>query len=256
MGRVLAVVNQKGGVGKTTTAINLSAALAAVGRRVLLVDLDPQANSTSGLGGTPGSPTIYHVLILGRPVVEVYQSTSVDGLKLVPSHQDLYGAEIELVSLDARNHRLREMLDPVREHFDFIFVDCPPSLGLLTLNALVAAEGLIVPIQCEYYALEGVTSLMNTVGKIRETLNPRLSIEGILLTMFDERTNLAFQVGGEIRGHFPDHVFETVIPRNVRLAEAPSFGQSILTYDPRSRGAMAYTDLAKEVIRRERAQGH
>ncbi len=257
MGRVVAIANQKGGVGKTTTAINLAAALALAERRTLLLDLDAQANTTSGLGvakGRPNETSIYQALIVGKPLVEIFLSTEIPHLKIVPSHRDLYGAEIELVGLENREHRLRELLAPVRGHFDYILVDCPPSLSLLTLNALTAADGLIIPIQCEYYALEGVSALLDTVQKVRRALNPGLVIDGIVLTMFDERTNLAAQVMSDIRSHFKGQVFDTAIPRNVRLAEAPSFGKSIFHYDPRSRGALAYQDLAKELMRRERSR--
>ncbi len=254
MGRTIAIANQKGGVGKTTTAVNLSAALASFGQRVLLVDFDPQANATSGLGLRRGSlrKSVYHALIFGEPISHIILGTEIATLWLVPSERNLTGAEIELVEMERREFRLREALEPVREEFDFIFIDCPPSLGLLTLNALTAADSVLVPIQCEYYALEGVSELWDTLVRIRRNLNPRLQIEGFLLTMHDERTNLSHQVMADLRDFLGSQVFQTVIPRNVRLAEAPSYGKPIILYDERSRGAESYKNLALEVLNHDK----
>jgi chromosome partitioning protein len=250
--RIIAVANQKGGVGKTTTVINLAASLAAAERRVLAVDADPQGNLTSGLGcKDAGRPSLYEAVIDQRPLAELVVPTALEHLFLVPSDRNLTGAEVELVPMLAREFRLREALGPVWPAYDYVFIDCPPSLGLLTVNALAAAEAVLVPLQCEYFALEGVSELVSTVRRVQKALNPGLGIEGVLLTMADDRTNLAQQVMAEIREHFKDKVFRTVIPRSVRLAEAPSFGKPILLYDIRSRGAEAYLDLAKEVMAHE-----
>jgi chromosome partitioning protein len=253
VGRIVAVANQKGGVGKTTTTINLSASLAAAERRVLAVDADPQGNLTSGLGRKTRDPraSVYEVVIEQLPMEQVLVGTDLEHLQLAPADRNLTGAEVELVPLLAREQRLKEALAPLKDRYDYIFIDCPPSLGLLTVNALAAADSLLIPIQCEYFALEGVSELMATLQRVQRALNPSLRIEGVLLTMVDERTNLTQQVTAEIRSHFKDKVFRATIPRSIRLGEAPSFGKPILLYDIRSKGAEAYLDLAKELMAHE-----
>lgn len=251
MGKIIAIANQKGGVGKTTTSVNLGACLAEMGKRVLVVDIDPQGNTTSGLGIDKKmvDKCVYDVLIGGAPVKQVLQPTRLPHLQVAPSTLDLAGAEIELVSMISREHRLKKALAEVRDEFDYILIDCPPSLGLLTINALTSADSLLIPIQCEFYALEGLGQLMNTVFLVQANLNPGLKIEGVVLTMFDGRTNLAIQVVEEVKRYFRNKVYRTIIPRNVRLSEAPSHGKPIIIYDPKSKGAEVYTELAKEVAR-------
>ena len=254
MTRILAIANQKGGVGKTTTSVNLAASLAQKGRRVLVVDMDPQANATSGLGMPRGTVQegIYEALALERPIRELTQLTEVPNLWLVPATRELAGAEIELVGLDEREQRLKQALLPVIDRYDYVVLDCPPSLGLLTLNALVAATAVVIPMQCEYYALEGLSRLLETIEQVRVSLNTQLELDGIVLTMVDPRMNLTQQVADEVRTHFPDKVYTTSIPRNVRLSEAPSHGKPICLYDHRSTGSQSYLALAQELLHRAR----
>ncbi|HEY0796679.1 MAG TPA: ParA family protein [Acidisarcina sp.] len=252
MSKVLAVVNQKGGVGKTTTAINLSASLALEGMRILLLDCDPQANTTGGLGFPRDEERLstYDVLLGEAAIADVTLSTEIDTLKLVPSSKNLIGANVELISVERRVFKLKDALAAIRGSYDFLIMDCPPALDLLTLNCLVAADRLLVPMQPEYFALEGVSELVSTLEKVREAYNPDLNIEGVLLTMYDDRTNLSQQVAQNLREFFKEKLLKTVIPRNIRLAEAPSYGKPVALYDPRSKGAEAYRDLALEVLER------
>jgi len=253
VGKIVAITNQKGGVGKTTTSINLGASLAANDLRVLLVDFDPQGNSTSGLGidKNPEILTVYNALLGGMPIERTILKTECEGLDIVPADKNLVAANLELVDLPDREHRLKEVLDEIRPSYDYILIDCPPALDLLTLNALVAAQSVLIPIQCEFFALEGISQLMDTIDKVRDSFSHQLKIEGILLTMYDERTNLTRQVADDLRDFFKNEVLHTVIPRSIRLAEAPSFGKPILMYDPRSRGAESYIKLAKEILENE-----
>jgi chromosome partitioning protein len=255
--RVIAIANQKGGVGKTTTAINLATSLALAGQQVLLVDVDPQGNLTSGVGlkgGRAPGGTVYEALLTDSDPASFLLDTQVQNLSLIPADRNLTGAEIELVSMPQREHRLRRVLDPLRARFDWIFIDCPPSLGLLTLNGLVAADAVLIPLHCEYFALEGLADLVGTMRRVRGGLNPSLDIEGVLLTMYDDRTNLGQLVARDVREFFKEKVFDTIIPRNVRLGEAPSHGLPAVVYDAKSRGAAAYVALAQEVLARHVGQ--
>ncbi len=253
---IYAFANQKGGVGKTTTAINMAAYLAVRGLRVLLVDMDPQANATSSLGVNKDTPphSIYEALVQDLPIAEVVMLTKRLHLDLVPSSSALAGAEVELVELEERERLLANTLRPICDRYDYVLIDSPPSLGLLTINALVAADALVIPIQCEYLALEGLSALLNTVRLVQESLNPRLRVAGMAMTMFDSRTHLSIQVVEEVNKHFPDLIFHSVIPRSVRIAEAPSYGEPLISFDPRSRGAQAYEALTAELLEREKAR--
>jgi chromosome partitioning protein len=256
LGRVIAITNQKGGVGKTTTAINLATSIALAGRQVLVVDVDPQGNLTSGIGlkgHAAEARTIYEALLTDADPASFLLPTRVETLRAIPADRNLTGAEIELVALPDREHRLRRVLDPLRASFDFIFIDCPPSLGLLTLNALVAADAVLIPLHCEYFALEGLADLVGTMRRVRGALNPGLDIEGVVLTMYDDRTNLGQLVARDVREFFKEKVFNTIIPRNVRLGEAPSHGLPAVLYDAKSRGAAAYVALAREMLARRAA---
>jgi chromosome partitioning protein len=255
MGQVIAIANQKGGVGKTTTAVNLGASLGADGRRVLVVDIDPQGNASSGLGVSPHEidAGLYQVLIEDRPLSDIVRPTEIETLFLAPADRDLAGASLELAEVERGQHRLRTILRPEADQYDYIVIDCPPSLDLLTINGLTAADSVLIPVQCEYYAMEGLSKLMETVGLVQDSLNPDLSIEGILFTMYDPRNNLSRQVVSEVRGYFSDKVFDTMIPRNIRLSEAPSFGKPCLLYDMASRGSQSYLALARELEARRPA---
>lgn len=250
MGYVIALANQKGGVGKTTTSVNLGACLAEQGQHVLLIDIDPQGNATSGTGISKATieQDVYHVLIDETPIKDVIMKTVHDGLDIVPTTIQLSGAEIELTSMMARETRLKDAIDSVKDTYDYVLIDCPPSLGLLTINAFTASDSILIPVQSEYYALEGLSQLLNTIKLVQKHFNPALKIEGVLMTMFDARTNLGQQVNAEVKKFFGDQVYDTIIPRNVRLSEAPSHGLPIIDYDPKSKGAEVYRQLAKEVL--------
>jgi chromosome partitioning protein len=255
MGKVIAIANQKGGVGKTTTAINLGASLAANDLKVLLVDSDPQGNATTGLGVSKaeGRPTLYQVILGEHEIAEAIIHTDFEGLDIVPSDKNLVAANLELIELSNRESRLREKLETVRSRYDFILIDCPPALDLLTVNAMVAAQSVLIPMQCEFFALEGISQLLDTMDRVRDSFEPNLKVEGVLLTMYDDRTNLTRQVEQDLREFFDQTVFRTIIPRSIRLAEAPSFGKPILSYDVRSRGAESYIQLAKEILANEQS---
>lgn len=252
MGKIIAIANQKGGVGKTTTAVNLAACLAHLGKKVLLVDIDPQGNATSGIGIEKGDidECVYNLLVEGMKAKEIIRPTNIEHLYIIPATIQLAGAEIELVPVVSREILLKNALEPIKEHYDFIFIDCPPSLGLLTLNALTAADAVLIPVQCEYYALEGLSQLLNTIRLVQKHLNTNLKLDGVVLTMLDARTNLGIQVIQEVKKYFREKVYDTIIPRNIRLSEAPSHGKPIILYDVRSKGAEVYIELAKEVLAR------
>lgn len=252
--RILAIANQKGGVGKTTTAINLATALAACEKRVLIIDIDPQGNASTGLGlgRANREVTSYDVIVARRPVADATVPTPIPGLSIIPASVDLSGAEIELIDMDRREFRLRDAMKALNGLYDYVLIDCPPALGLLTLNALCAADAVLVPLQCEFYALEGLSHLIRTIERVKRAFNPALDIQGVVLTMYDKRNNLSDMVANDVRGHFGDKVYETVIPRNVRISEAPSYGKPVLLYDMKCRGAQAYIHLASEMLKREK----
>ncbi len=252
MSKIIAVANQKGGVGKTTTTVNLSAILAKRGKKVMIIDADPQGNATSGLGiDKDDVKSLYDVLVNEEPIEETLEETTMENLDVCPSNINLAGAEVELVSLISREYRLKEQLDKIKDEYDYILIDCPPSLGLITLNAFTAADSVLIPVQCEYYALEGLGQLINTINLVKKHLNKSLEIEGAILTMYDIRTNLSNQVVKEVKKYFDDKVFKSVIPRNVKLSEAPSYGMSIVEYDSRSKGSKSYDKLAKEFLKKQ-----